>query len=347
MVFFDNYKHCLMNERRWILDDSGLTKKIIPDDDDFSLTTFNLVKEISKHGVVIGIHNFSKYTLDAPTINFTKGSAKKKLELKILSNSFGNGIMIPGGLLGGSLSGYLTYRIADSGSRIIITFDMGITGKQFACRVIEEDADVSSNLIKNMKQTSLRKGKKDWIQHEFHMKAIIGKQDGKLSDNNKCVFRVEFHDATECAPPIHVLDLTEASVKVKNDSNISSFTVSRNIWTHDFILEDQPELIDNWISCISSNVNVTKLFDHPFHSYSPVRENSISKVFMCGNEYFEDLAENLKKAEDEILITGWFISPMFHLTRKKVDGEYIDRLDHSIELNFNIYSSYFLKYSFT
>jgi len=50
---------------------------------------------------------------------------------------------------------------------------------------------------------------------------------------------------------------------------------------------------------------------------------------MGGKEYFDDLVENLKKAQDEILITGWFISPLFHMTRKKVYGEYVDRLDHS------------------
>jgi hypothetical protein len=50
---------------------------------------------------------------------------------------------------------------------------------------------------------------------------------------------------------------------------------------------------------------------------------------MGGKEYFNDLVESLKKAEDEILITGWFISPYLHLTRNKVYGEFTDRLDQS------------------
>jgi hypothetical protein len=328
MVFYESYKHCYMNERRWVLDDSGLTKKEIIDNDQFSQECFGLVDEINGQGSVIGINNFSKYNLDAPTINFVHGHAKKKADLKILSKSYGTAIYEPKSSLSG-LSGYLSYRIADSGSRLIITFDQStLLGKQFSCKVVEEDFDVSNDLIKQMKTTSLKKGKKDWIQHEFHMKAIIGTVDGKFGSDKKCVFRVELHDATECAPPSYVIDLSEATCKAKAKTD-DCFTVARNNWECEFELLEKAELRDNWISCLTANSNVCKLFDHPFHSFAPSHQNVPSKIFMCGKEYFDDLCENLKKAEDEILITGWFISPMFHLTRNKVNGEYIDRFDHS------------------
>jgi hypothetical protein len=87
------------------------------------------------------------------------------------------------------------------------------------------------------------------------------------------------------------------------------------------------------------SINSLKVFDHPFHSFAKSYDNCPVQIFMGGKEYFHDLVESLKKAEDEILITGWFISPMLHLTRNKVYGDYTDRLDQSNSLFLTYYSS--------
>lgn len=51
-----------------------------------------------------------------------------------------------------------------------------------------------------------------------------------------------------------------------------------------------------------------------FDSFAPIREGSC-KWYISGEEYFFDLFEALSKAQRSIYITGWWLSPEFHLKR--------------------------------
>nr|KAF6475680.1 phospholipase D1 [Rousettus aegyptiacus] len=62
------------------------------------------------------------------------------------------------------------------------------------------------------------------------------------------------------------------------------------------------------------------LKDHRFGSYAAVQENSLAKWYVNAKGYFEDVANAMEEAEEEIFITDWWLSPEIFLKRPVVEG---------------------------
>lgn len=58
---------------------------------------------------------------------------------------------------------------------------------------------------------------------------------------------------------------------------------------------------------------------HKFGSFAPTRRFNDCEFFIRGEMYFREVHRLLSKAEHEIMISGWFISPEFPLIRPMVD----------------------------
>ncbi|KAF4073289.1 hypothetical protein AMELA_G00257260 [Ameiurus melas] len=54
---------------------------------------------------------------------------------------------------------------------------------------------------------------------------------------------------------------------------------------------------------------------HRFDGFAPTRPDSLTKWYVNGSGYFSDLADALEKAEEEIFITDWWLSPEVYLKR--------------------------------
>lgn len=50
-------------------------------------------------------------------------------------------------------------------------------------------------------------------------------------------------------------------------------------------------------------------------AFAPVRKGNRVKILIDGEAYFRNLAEELKRAENEIFITGWWVMDKYYLTR--------------------------------
>ena len=59
--------------------------------------------------------------------------------------------------------------------------------------------------------------------------------------------------------------------------------------------------------------------EHPFGSFSPVRNNCSTVFYADGEGYFKDLYTELKNAKKYVYITDWMITPYFMLVRKESD----------------------------
>uniref|UniRef100_A0A8C0SIA1 Phospholipase n=2 Tax=Canis lupus familiaris TaxID=9615 RepID=A0A8C0SIA1_CANLF len=62
------------------------------------------------------------------------------------------------------------------------------------------------------------------------------------------------------------------------------------------------------------------LKDHRFGSYAAVQENTLAKWYVNAKGYFEDVANAMEEAEEEIFITDWWLSPEIFLKRPVVEG---------------------------
>lgn len=62
------------------------------------------------------------------------------------------------------------------------------------------------------------------------------------------------------------------------------------------------------------------LKDHRFGSYAAIQENTLAKWYVNSKGYFEDVANALEEAEEEIFITDWWLSPEIFLKRPVVEG---------------------------
>eukprot|EP01080_Neovahlkampfia_damariscottae_P005619 gene5619-9436_t len=331
VTFFEDYSHALMSEKRWFIDDSGLLAKKFNPMGEMSQAVFALTQEGKHASCAVGMNNNTKYDLDAPIVTLFSGVTSKKADLKILTKSYGT-VLISATKSLGYVSGFISYRIGETKKRLIILIDVPATyiksNHHFNCAIVDEDQDLTQDLYKHLKKDSISSGSRNWIQKRFHVKAIVGSDMDKQYNKHKLAFRIEIYDAVEAQPPEYVIDLAEASCYRKPESDYSFLLNTHQLKHKIEIAVEEPDLLPTWISAISENTKVTHVFDHPFHSFAKSYEDCPTQIFMGGKEYFDDLAENLKKAQDEILITGWFISPLFHLTRKKIYGEYVDRLDH-------------------
>lgn len=62
------------------------------------------------------------------------------------------------------------------------------------------------------------------------------------------------------------------------------------------------------------------LKDHRFGSYAAIQENTLAKWYVNAKGYFEDVANAMDEAKEEIFITDWWLSPEIFLKRPVVEG---------------------------
>nr|AAB81245.1 phosphatidylcholine-specific phospholipase D1b [Mus musculus] len=62
------------------------------------------------------------------------------------------------------------------------------------------------------------------------------------------------------------------------------------------------------------------LKDHRFGSYAALHENTLAKWYVNAKGYFEDIANAMEEASEEIFITDWWLSPEIFLKRPVVEG---------------------------
>ncbi|XP_068402345.1 phospholipase D1 isoform X2 [Eschrichtius robustus] len=62
------------------------------------------------------------------------------------------------------------------------------------------------------------------------------------------------------------------------------------------------------------------LKDHRFGSYAAIQENTLAKWYVNAKGYFEDAANAMEEAKEEIFITDWWLSPEIFLKRPVVEG---------------------------
>uniref|UniRef100_A0A4W3I7B7 Phospholipase D1 n=1 Tax=Callorhinchus milii TaxID=7868 RepID=A0A4W3I7B7_CALMI len=72
------------------------------------------------------------------------------------------------------------------------------------------------------------------------------------------------------------------------------------------------------------------LKDHRFGSFGAVHENTMAKWYVNAKGYFEDLANALEEAKEEIFITDWWLSPEIFLKRPVLEGNRW-RLDYVLQ----------------
>ncbi|XP_021013135.1 phospholipase D1 isoform X2 [Mus caroli] len=62
------------------------------------------------------------------------------------------------------------------------------------------------------------------------------------------------------------------------------------------------------------------LKEHRFGSYAALHENMLAKWYVNAKGYFEDIANAMEEASEEIFITDWWLSPEIFLKRPVVEG---------------------------
>jgi phospholipase D1/2 len=77
-----------------------------------------------------------------------------------------------------------------------------------------------------------------------------------------------------------------------------------------------------------------------FESLYPVRENNNVKLFVDGEDYFNEVYKKLKKAKSQVFITDWWLSPEMYLKRpakKYLKSQLIDILDKLSDKGVSVY----------
>ncbi|XP_062438235.1 phospholipase D1 isoform X2 [Rhea pennata] len=64
------------------------------------------------------------------------------------------------------------------------------------------------------------------------------------------------------------------------------------------------------------------LTEHRFGSYAAVQENTLAKWYVNAKWYFEDVANAMEAAKEEIFITDWWLSPEIFMKRPVVEGNH-------------------------
>ncbi|XP_030311958.1 phospholipase D1 isoform X1 [Calypte anna] len=72
------------------------------------------------------------------------------------------------------------------------------------------------------------------------------------------------------------------------------------------------------------------LTEHRFGSYAAVQENTLAKWYVNAKCYFEDVANAMEAAKEEIFITDWWLSPEIFMKRPVVEGNHW-RLDYILK----------------
>ena len=88
----------------------------------------------------------------------------------------------------------------------------------------------------------------------------------------------------------------------------------------------------DWISSIKEASKNCHYIDanNLYHSFAPVRQsNVLCKWYIDGENYYNDVCEQMMIAKEEIFITGWWLSPELHLKRPVINND--SRLDNVLK----------------
>lgn len=327
MNIFSSYKHCRMNQDvRWEMHQKDFQKTDFTKEDEMSKTVIKQLKDLEiERAMSIGIKNstFEDQLTNLKT-DLYHGFKVKAPEDNLSKGSFTTCLYGQGSLVG--VSGLMSYEIGTSGYSLFILFEVGFLISTAAVAISVEESTINRNVAyTKLKLKTKSSGILDIKSELYQVRACIGNPVKKEFLSHKISLLIEITESQECPPPLCVIDLTEANLR-RSKKNDDSFFMSTPLFKETEFILDNESLLDPWMSTIQRNQTVAQL-DHPSQSFSPFRPDQGARFFITGSEYYDDLKERLKEARTEILITGWFISPQLHLSRKKINGKYPDRLD--------------------
>ncbi|XP_071757313.1 phospholipase D2 [Centroberyx gerrardi] len=119
----------------------------------------------------------------------------------------------------------------------------------------------------------------------------------------------------------------EFKVKVGRAYTDTKYGVCIENFTRNLIIKCSNYRQAQWwsheINRLADNCDFLKV--QRFQGFAPPREDTLTKWYVNGSGYFEDLANALEQAKEEIFITDWWLSPEVHLKRPATDAYW--RLD--------------------
>nr|XP_014341999.1 PREDICTED: phospholipase D1 [Latimeria chalumnae] len=106
---------------------------------------------------------------------------------------------------------------------------------------------------------------------------------------------------------------TETKYGVRIDSLSRSLILKCNSYRHS---RWWGQAIEEFVNKHAKNF----LKNHRFKSFAAIEENTLCKWYVNAKGYFEDLADALEEAKEEVFITDWWLSPEIFLKRPVVEG---------------------------
>ncbi|XP_038150447.1 phospholipase D2 [Cyprinodon tularosa] len=120
-------------------------------------------------------------------------------------------------------------------------------------------------------------------------------------------------------------------IKVGNSHTGTEYGVSIESYTRNLIIKCSSYRQSHWwsheIRRLAEDCDFLK--EHRFGGFAPPREDTLTKWYVNGGDYFADLADALEKAKEEIFITDWWLSPEIFLKRPATSNHW--RLDHILK----------------
>eukprot|EP01080_Neovahlkampfia_damariscottae_P009934 gene9934-2255_t len=149
---------------------------------------------------------------------------------------------------------------------------------------------------------------------------------------------ISFYQGDEMSKdPSKVFNLQEAIVdRIPTLENFEKYSFRLSFknekYTRTFFVDTEEEL-EKWIWSIRGNTGYRR---YQNQSSFQIQENCGAKFYISGKDYFSDLANYLKNAEEEILISGWAIHPHFFLNRNpfkdKLDDILLERAKNGVKI---------------
>ncbi|XP_014824684.1 PREDICTED: phospholipase D2 [Poecilia mexicana] len=123
----------------------------------------------------------------------------------------------------------------------------------------------------------------------------------------------------------------EFEVKVGSAETGTEYGVCIKNFTRDLIIKCRSYRQSQWwtheINQLAQSCDFLKV--HRFQGFAPPREDTLTKWYVNGKDYFADLADALEEAKQEIFITDWWLSPEIFLKRPATDNRW--RLDEILK----------------
>ncbi|XP_005802945.1 phospholipase D1-like [Xiphophorus maculatus] len=123
----------------------------------------------------------------------------------------------------------------------------------------------------------------------------------------------------------------EFEVKVGSAETGTEYGVCIKNFTRDLIIKCRSYRQSQWwtheINRLAHSCDFLKV--HRFQGFAPPREDTLTKWYVNGKDYFADLADALEQAKQEIFITDWWLSPEIFLKRPATDNHW--RLDEILK----------------